>query len=100
MTARQNEPHITVFRWIALPLIAVFVLLAACGSDSKGDKTPTAVGATAASPAPTKASGTVILATTTSVQDSGLLDVLVEKFQDETGYTLKAVAVGSGQAIE
>jgi tungstate transport system substrate-binding protein len=52
------------------------------------------------SPAPTKASGNLILATTTSTQDSGLLDVLVPMFEKETGYTVKTVAVGSGQAIE
>ena len=42
----------------------------------------------------------VILATTTSTQDSGLLDVLVPAFERETGYTVKTIAVGSGQAIE
>lgn len=43
---------------------------------------------------------TVILVTTTSVQDTGLLDVLVEKFQAKAGYTLKPIAVGSGQALQ
>ncbi len=42
---------------------------------------------------------TVILATTTSTQDSGLLDVLVPMFEKKTGYRLKVVAVGSGQAL-
>ena len=42
----------------------------------------------------------LILATTTSTQDSGLLDVLVPKFEDEYGYKVKTIAVGSGQAIE
>ena len=32
--------------------------------------------------------------------DSGLLDVLIPKFQDQTGYTVQTVAVGSGQAME
>jgi tungstate transport system substrate-binding protein len=41
----------------------------------------------------------VILATTTSTQDSGLLDVLVPMFEKQTGLTLKTVAVGSGQAM-
>jgi len=43
---------------------------------------------------------TVILATTTSVQDTGLLDMLADAFQKKTGYTLKAIAVGSGQAFK
>jgi tungstate transport system substrate-binding protein len=42
----------------------------------------------------------LILATTTSTQDSGLLDVLVPDFQDHTGYTVKTVAVGSGEAMK
>lgn len=41
----------------------------------------------------------VILATTTSTQDSGLLDVLVPMFQKQTGFQVKTIAVGSGQAI-
>lgn len=42
---------------------------------------------------------TVILATTTSTQDSGLLDVLVPIFEKKTGYFVKTIAVGSGQAM-
>lgn len=53
--------------------------------------------------APTAAAETeariVILATTTSTQDSGLLDVLVPVFEGETGYVVKAISVGSGQAL-
>src|SRR4029077_4852535 len=41
----------------------------------------------------------VILSTTTSTQDSGLLDVLVPLFEQKTGYTIKTIAVGSGQAL-
>jgi len=41
----------------------------------------------------------VILATTTSTQDSGLLDVIIPVFESNTGYKIKPIAVGSGQAI-
>jgi len=41
----------------------------------------------------------LILATTTSVLDSGLLDVLVLRFEKEYPYRVKAVAVGSGAAL-
>lgn len=41
----------------------------------------------------------IILATTTSTQDSGLLDVLLPIFQQQTGYFVKTIAVGSGQAM-
>lgn len=83
--------------------LLVASLAVACGSDSKGAKTPPsspAAATVAASPAATKASGKLILATTTSTQDSGLLDVLVPMFEKESGYTVQTVAVGSGQAIE
>ena len=42
---------------------------------------------------------TIILATTTSTQDSGLLDVLLPLFEKKTGYFVKTIAVGSGQAM-
>ena len=41
----------------------------------------------------------VILATTTSTQDSGLLDVLVPLFEKQTGYSVKTIAVGTGQSL-
>jgi tungstate transport system substrate-binding protein len=41
----------------------------------------------------------LILATTTSTQDSGLLDVLIPEFEKKTGYFVKTIAVGSGQAM-
>jgi tungstate transport system substrate-binding protein len=43
---------------------------------------------------------TMILATTTSTQDSGLLDVLIPAFEQATGYTVQVVAVGSGAALK
>ena len=46
------------------------------------------------------ASKTVILATTTSTQDSGLLDVLVPIFEKESGFQVKTISVGSGQAMK
>jgi tungstate transport system substrate-binding protein len=42
---------------------------------------------------------TLILATTTSTQDTGLLDVLIPIFEKKTGYFVKTIAVGSGQAM-
>jgi tungstate transport system substrate-binding protein len=44
-------------------------------------------------------SGVVVLATTTSTQDSGLLESLVPMFERVSGYTVKTVAVGTGQAL-
>jgi tungstate transport system substrate-binding protein len=42
----------------------------------------------------------VILATTTSTRDAGLLDTLVPIFERQSGYRVKVIAVGSGQALE
>lgn len=50
-------------------------------------------------PAPQPQVKDVILATTTSTQDSGLLDVLIPIFEEKTGYNVKTVSVGSGAAI-
>ena len=42
----------------------------------------------------------LILATTTSTQDSGLLDEWVPMFEENNPYSVKVIAVGSGQAME
>jgi tungstate transport system substrate-binding protein len=71
-------------RRAVLALLAL--LLAGCGS-----------AAPAAGPS---AEESLILATTTSTQDSGLLDELLPAFTRDTGWQVKTLAVGSGQAIE
>ena len=59
-----------------------------------------AMGALSAIQAPVTAqSSTVILSTTTSTQDSGLLDVLVPMFEKQSGLTVKTISVGTGQAL-
>ena len=51
-------------------------------------------------PVPARAqSNIVILSTTTSTQDSGLLDVLVPMFEKKSGLTVKTISVGTGQAL-
>jgi len=44
-------------------------------------------------------SNVVILSTTTSTQDSGLLDVIVPMFEKKSGLTVKTISVGTGQAL-
>ncbi|MGQ9571841.1 MAG: substrate-binding domain-containing protein [Dehalococcoidia bacterium] len=62
---------------LLLSWLAVLVSLAGCGG---GDE--------------------LILATTTSVQDSGLLDELIPRFEEGTDYSVKPIAVGSGAALK
>ncbi len=49
---------------------------------------------------PTPPASELTLVSTTSTQDSGLLDVLVPAFEKESGIEVKVIAVGSGQALE
>ncbi len=101
--------------------VAVFMLLAAllvgCGgaatptaapAEPTAAIEPTAVPATEAPAAEptaaeeseeTAATGNLILATTTSTADSGLLDYLLPDFEEQYGVTVSVVAVGTGQAI-
>lgn len=67
--------------WVLIAGLVLALLLAGCGGSTKPARVD------------------VILATTTSTQDSGLLDVLIPAFEKKTGYKTKTIAVGSGQAI-
>ena len=70
-------------------LLALILVVAGCGGkDAAAPQTP-----------PKPANPNIILATTTSTQDSGLLDVLLPAFEKKTGYKVKTVAVGTGQAL-
>lgn len=51
-------------------------------------------------PAAQQKCGAIILATTTSTQDTGLLDSLLPMFQRETCISVKPIAVGTGAALE
>lgn len=42
---------------------------------------------------------TIVLATTTSVQDTGLLETLLPRFREESGIGVQTVAVGTGAAL-
>ncbi len=93
--------------WLGFSLTLILaVALAACAPAA----TPTAAPAATTAPAAASAaapsgqsnnagSNNLILATTTSTQDSGLLDVLIPMFEKSSGLTVKTVAVGSGAAI-
>ncbi len=76
-------------------LLMFMMALSACAP------TPATTPATVASTnVPAPANPELIVATTTSTQDSGLLDVLIPLFEQQTGYQVKTVAVGTGQALQ
>jgi len=58
-----------------------------------------AVGISAALSANAQSRPSLILGTTTSTEDSGLLDVLVPRFEKERRIEVKVIAVGSGAAL-
>jgi tungstate transport system substrate-binding protein len=93
-----------------LIFIVLIILTSACASpavptaipatQAPATEEPTALPTETPMPAPTTpANPNLILATTTSTQDSGLLDVLIPMFEQQYGFTVQTVAVGSGQAM-
>ncbi|MHB9032554.1 MAG: ABC transporter substrate-binding protein [Anaerolineae bacterium] len=102
---------------IGLVLLALVFLasLAACGAPAATtgagtEATSAAAGAATTAPAsdataaPTPrfqhTAGRLILATTTSTYDTGLLDYLLPMFEQENGVKVDVISVGSGEAME
>lgn len=88
------------------PLMALVLVAGACNATASASPqasapaaSPSQASAAASAAASPAGSTNLILATTTSLQDSGLLDILVPAFQQESGITVKTVAVGTGQAL-
>jgi tungstate transport system substrate-binding protein len=92
-------------RHVVLALIlAAPLLVAACATDDghrTGDQTPQAAPIAAAAPGrPQPANPELIVSTTTSTVDSGLLDLLQPLFERQTGYKLTILSLGSGAALK
>jgi len=78
---------------IFLPYLGVLALLSmsfACAPAAQPSTAPTPT---------TPANREIIMASTTSTRDSGLMDVLIPIFEQQTGYTIKPIYVGSGAAM-
>ena len=80
------------------------LLLCACsagGGAGTGAEDKTAAGEenSAQNSEEAQGGGEIILATTTSTQDSGLLDYILPVFEEESGYSVSVVSVGSGEAM-
>ena len=82
-------------KWISMMLLCTvaLMLLAGCGGSPKTEKE----GEQQAAAEP---KGEIILATTTSTQDSGLLEYLLPEFTKDSGYDVKTIAVGTGKALQ
>lgn len=80
-----------------LTLAALLLGVAGCAKEAKEEKRSESKTATETPPVKKE---TIILATTTSTKDTGLLDVLIPAFEKETGIKVKTVAVGTGEAIK
>lgn len=83
-----------MFKTFSLFLVVAVLSFTGCGSQPA--QTPAAP---PANPVKVVANVNVILATTTSTQDSGLLDALLPVFEKKSGYKVKTIAVGTGQAL-
>ena len=81
-------------RLVPLAILVLGLLTSACASGQQLTPSPQASTAVGAPARPT-----ILLATTTSTQDSGLLDVLIPDFEKRTGYSIKTSAVGTGAAL-
>lgn len=94
---------------ILTAVILCSTLLTACGNE-KEDNAPSAEEKTAAEEKTdseektvldeSEKKGTLMMATTTSTADTGLLDYLTELFLEDTGWELQYTAVGTGEALE
>jgi tungstate transport system substrate-binding protein len=87
-------------RAAALAVTFAVLALAACAPTPQAPDSAASPAAQAPTAVPRSGSDTdLILATTTSTQDSGLLDVLVPVFSRQSGYQVKTVSIGTGAAL-
>jgi len=70
-------------------LIVLMGVLMACGSSQEAETES----------APAGEGESIILATTTSTEDSGLLGYILPDFEEKTGVKVEVVSVGTGQAL-
>ncbi|MDF2948484.1 MAG: tupA, partial [Sedimentibacter sp.] len=84
---------------LALLLCTVMIFSLAACQQEKPQETPAETPAETPVETPAEARN-FILATTTSTEDSGLLDYLLPIFKDKTGIDVNVVAKGTGAALE
>ncbi|MDD8030676.1 MAG: substrate-binding domain-containing protein [Acidobacteriota bacterium] len=98
-TKQVSRREKTFFCLLILSLIFLLICGMAC---SKEEETGEGLAKSSQEKSAIASSGAkdLIVATTTSLQDSGLLDVIIPVFKEESGLKVKVIAVGTGEAIE
>ena len=91
-TTSNKQLRVTYLRITISIVLFSSLILISCSGEVENDNI-------AASNQARPSNEIVILATTTSTQDSGLLDELVPVFENESGFVVKVIAVGTGQAL-
>lgn len=96
--------RVTIQRFLLI-VVLMAMLFAGCASGPATESSPGAAatvapGDAAAGAATAPAQERIVLATTTSTEDSGLLDFILPDFEEQSGVEVDVVAVGTGQAIE
>ena len=89
-------------RPLTLILLALVLVMSGCSSTPTATPSPSPTVTASPTPSPTPAAPAnpeLILASTTSTGDSGLMDVLTPIFEQKTGYRVKPIYVGTGAAI-
>ena len=100
----------------SIAVLIALLLLAACAAqpagspppssdpsppaDSPADDSPEEPADTSEDPDQPAETGTIMLATTTSTEDSGLLDFILPVFTAETGWEIRVTSVGTGAALQ
>jgi tungstate transport system substrate-binding protein len=98
---------------LAILLLILVLLVSACApiqpaapaaeapaAEAPAAEAPAAEAPAAEAAAPLPGEGRLVLATTTSTQDSGLLDVILPDFEAQAGVDVDVIAVGTGQALK
>lgn len=88
--------------YLLFVLLMTALFVTACGAEATPETTPetTAEAVEGVEATEETVDNTrLILATTTSTNDSGLLDAILPDFEESSGYDVEVVAVGTGQAL-
>jgi len=96
MPNTYKKKQMSKLRTLFIALMLLIIALAGCSTPRGAAQPPTE----ATEPAPATASQKLILATTTSTDNSGLLDFILPLFEEEYGVKVEVIAVGTGQALK